>query len=58
MALIHDDDLGRIDGIGENSVSADLIDGYIVHSIMLLVTGNPSTRHGNGPPTEFQHSNT
>jgi hypothetical protein len=33
MALIHDDDLERIDGIGEESVSGDLIAGYLVHRI-------------------------
>jgi hypothetical protein len=42
MALIHDDDLERIDGIGEDSVSGDLVCPFIVH-FMLIVTGNPPT---------------
>jgi hypothetical protein len=33
MVLIHDDDLEKLDGIGKDSVSGDLIAGHIVHRI-------------------------
>jgi hypothetical protein len=52
MVLVHDDDLERIDGIGEGGVSGYLIINYIVPP-MLAVTRITPTRSGDGPPPEF-----
>ncbi|KAI0248894.1 hypothetical protein BJV78DRAFT_1232297 [Lactifluus subvellereus] len=47
MVLVHDDDLERIEGIGDGTVSRHLIVNYIVF-FMFTVTGNPSTEYGDG----------
>jgi hypothetical protein len=57
MVLVHDDDLGTIDGIGEGSVGGHLIINYIVHP-MLAVTGIPRTRSSDGPSPGFRHRDT
>jgi len=43
MILVHDDDLERIDGIGDGTVSGDSIDNHIIP--MLAVTRIPPTRN-------------
>jgi hypothetical protein len=53
MVLVHDNDLGRIDGIGEGSVSGHIITNYIVHA-MLAVTRISRTRSDEGSPPEFR----
>jgi hypothetical protein len=51
MVLVHDDDLGKIDGLGHDSVSGFLNSGYIVLFIS-AVTGNSRTRRDDGSPEE------
>jgi len=57
LVLVHDDDLERIDGISEGSVSGHLIINYIV-LLMLAVTRIPRIRSGDGPPPRFRHRDT
>jgi hypothetical protein len=57
MVLVHDDDLERINGIGEGRVSGH----FLIHYIdlpMSAVTGIPPTRNDNGSPPEFRHRDT
>ena len=42
MVLVHDDDLKRIDGIGNDTVSGHFICGYVVF-LIIVVTGKPPT---------------
>jgi hypothetical protein len=57
LVLVHDDDLQRIDEIGEGSVSGHLFINYITHP-MLAVTRIIRTRSGDGPPPGFRHRDT
>ena len=57
MVLAHDDDLVRIDGLGNDSVSEFSNCNYFV-LLMSAVTGNPRTRRGDGSPAEVQHGDT
>jgi hypothetical protein len=56
MVLAHDDDLVRIDGLGQDSVSG-FLNSYIV-LLMSAVTGYPRTRRDDGSPAEVQHGDT
>ena len=54
MVLIHDDDLGRIEGFGHDSVSGLRI---VSHSRLILAVNRGSrTRSDDGPPLEVQHN--
>ena len=57
MVLAHDDDLGNIDGLGLDSVSGFLNNGYIF-LFMSAVTGNSRTRRDDGSPAEVQRGDT
>ena len=58
MFLIHDDDLNRIDGIGDGTVSVYSISSYSVLITQSAVTGNPPTRRNDGSSPEVQHRDT
>jgi hypothetical protein len=58
LVLVHDDDLKRIDGIGEGSVRGYFIINYHLVLPMLAVIRIPSTRSGNGSPPDVQHRDT
>ena len=57
MIIVHDDDLERIDGIGEGTVSGYSIVSYIIF-LILLVTRIPPTRSGHGSLPRVQHRDT
>jgi hypothetical protein len=54
MFLTHDDDLERIDGIGDGTVSGYLISSYRLNVLISrpAVAGRPQTRRDGGPPPE------
>jgi hypothetical protein len=57
MILIHDDDLARIDGIGDGTVSRQLISSYVYFSLGLccqLIIGDPAIRVLDGTPPKLQ----
>ena len=58
MALIHDDDLEKIDGIGKDCEWRFDCWSYCSPHMTTVVPGDPPTQHGNGPPLEFQHRDT
>ena len=58
MILIHDDDLGRIDGIGDGTVSRQLISSYVSFSSlrsMLSTIGDLPIRVFDGSSPKLQH---
>ncbi len=57
MALIHDNDLGRIDGIGEGTVSGHSIVSHVFLP-MLAIIRFPPTRSGHGSLPRVQHRDT
>jgi hypothetical protein len=57
LVLVHDDDLERINGISEGSVSGHLIIKYMLLP-MFAVTRISRTRSGDGSPPGFRHRDT
>jgi hypothetical protein len=55
VALVHDDDLGAIGGLGHDSVSGLLNGNHIVPSCQLAVDRNSRTRRDDRSPPEVQH---
>ena len=54
MALVHDDDLVRILGAGEGTVSTGHFKGAFTDSFMFIVLGDPPTRCGDGSPPKVE----
>lgn len=60
MFLIHDDDLKRIDGIGDGAVSEYLISSYNILISLSVVTRNLPIRRddGSSPEVQLEHRDT
>jgi len=54
MVLVHDDDLEKINGIGEGAVSGHVINDYLAF-LMLVINVDAPTRHVDGSFQEVQH---
>jgi hypothetical protein len=54
MVLVHDDDLERINGIGEGIVSGHMISDCLAFLILVTNLDTP-TRHVDGSFQEVQH---